>query len=283
MLRLIRISLALAAILIVSGTVLTARLQSARFEEGGLSFDYPQGWKLSNSSTEQFQHLMLTREGNSAAIIVIAYRRPVCTSEQLAAARKEFTEPLVKAALKKLEANNARVAREEMKLMVGQEEAEGIRLSTLRGDEPLTQDLYSLASGHRLVNLVYIRTDKDSAQSDPAWESIRRSLKAAFPSFDSSDSSEIVKGMVLNGRAVSLPQPAYPLIAKSDRVTGVVTVQITLDENGGVIKADAIDGPSLLRNAAVKAALRAKFTPTTLNCRPVKVTGTITYNFSLNN
>lgn len=90
-----------------------------------------------------------------------------------------------------------------------------------------------------------------------------------------------ISGGVLNGRAISLPKPQYPAVAKAARQTGTVTVQVTIDENGSVISARAVGGPPLLQAAAVQAAYGARFSPTKLSGQPVKVTGVITYNFQL--
>lgn len=88
-----------------------------------------------------------------------------------------------------------------------------------------------------------------------------------------------VSGGVLNGKATSLPKPAYPAAARAVRAAGAVTVQVTIDENGRVISANATGGHPLLRAAAEGAARGARFSPTMLSGQPVKVTGIITYNF----
>ena len=85
----------------------------------------------------------------------------------------------------------------------------------------------------------------------------------------------------LNGKAVSLPKPAYPAEAKRLKVSGPVTVRVVVDENGNVTSAKAIDGPAPLREPVEAAARNAKFAPTTENGITVKVTGTLTYNFEL--
>ena len=90
-----------------------------------------------------------------------------------------------------------------------------------------------------------------------------------------------ISGGVLNGTATNLPYPVYPDAAKRLRVSGVVVVAVVVDETGKVIAADATSGPSALRDAALQAALRARFTPTKLSGQPVKVSGTINYKFSL--
>jgi protein TonB len=88
-----------------------------------------------------------------------------------------------------------------------------------------------------------------------------------------------ISGGVLNGKAVSLPKPAYPPAAKAVRAAGSVSVQVLIDENGNVISASAVSGHPLLRAAAAGAARGAKFSPTKLSGQAVKVSGVITYNF----
>jgi protein TonB len=88
-----------------------------------------------------------------------------------------------------------------------------------------------------------------------------------------------ISGGVLNGKAISLPKPAYPAIARQAHASGTVVVQVTIDENGNVISAAAVSGHPLLRGVAVQAARGARFSPTKLSGQPVKVTGVITYNF----
>lgn len=88
-----------------------------------------------------------------------------------------------------------------------------------------------------------------------------------------------ISGGVLNGKAISLPAPDYPAIAKQAKATGTVVVQVTIDENGSVIIAHATSGHPLLQGSAVAAARQAKFSPTLLMGEPVKVTGVIVYNF----
>ena len=88
-----------------------------------------------------------------------------------------------------------------------------------------------------------------------------------------------ISGGVLNGKAISLPKPAYPAIAKAAHASGTVVVQVLIDENGNVVSANAVSGHPLLIQAATSAARSAKFSPTKLSGQPVKVTGVIQYNF----
>ena len=90
-----------------------------------------------------------------------------------------------------------------------------------------------------------------------------------------------ISGGVLNGTALSLPQPVYPEPAKRMRTAGLVSVEVILDETGKVVSATATSGPTILREAAVQAALKARFSPTKLSGQPVKVSGVINYKFAL--
>jgi TonB family protein len=94
-----------------------------------------------------------------------------------------------------------------------------------------------------------------------------------------STASKTISGGVLNDKAISLPKPSYPPIARAAKASGTVVVAVTVDENGDVISAHAVSGHPLLQAGAVAAARSAKFSPTKLSGQPVRVTGIITYNF----
>jgi TonB family protein len=90
-----------------------------------------------------------------------------------------------------------------------------------------------------------------------------------------------VSGGVLNGTALKLPAPVYPETAKRLKISGVVSIAVVVDEIGKVIAAEATSGPVSLRESALQAALRARFSPTKLSGQPVKVSGVINYRFTL--
>lgn len=93
------------------------------------------------------------------------------------------------------------------------------------------------------------------------------------------DSRSPISGGVLNAKAVSMPAPSYPNIARAAHASGEVTVQVMVDEEGNVVAAHAVSGHPLLQAAAVTAARQASFRPTKLNGEPVKVSGALVYNF----
>jgi TonB family protein len=86
---------------------------------------------------------------------------------------------------------------------------------------------------------------------------------------------------ILNGRALDLPKPPYPPMARIMKLSGTVNVQVVIDEDGKVVSARALEGPPILKQASERAAFQARFSPTILGGQRVKVSGVITYNFVL--
>jgi len=105
--------------------------------------------------------------------------------------------------------------------------------------------------------------------------------KAPEPAVAKPPTTQRVASIVLTSKAVSLPQPPYPLMAKQIHLQGPVSVQILVSEEGKVLSAQVVSGNPMLSTAAKEAAMRARFTPTILNGQPVKIQGVITYNFVL--
>jgi TonB family protein len=89
-----------------------------------------------------------------------------------------------------------------------------------------------------------------------------------------------ISGGVLNGKAISLPKPVFPPLARQAHASGTVVVQVLVDENGNVVSAKAISGHPPLQSAAVVAARQAKFAPTKLSGKSVKVSGVLQYTFT---
>lgn len=93
------------------------------------------------------------------------------------------------------------------------------------------------------------------------------------------NSGDLITDGVEAGRALELPKPVYPAIARRAHASGEVQVQVLIDTDGTVIAASAVSGHPLLQAASVAAARGARFAPTMYNGEPVKVTGVITYQF----
>jgi len=81
--------------------------------------------------------------------------------------------------------------------------------------------------------------------------------------------------------ATKQTQPTYPPAARSMRTSGVVTVKVTVDEEGKVAEVDSASGPSLLQGAAKDAIKSWRFRPFMRDGQPVKAIGFVSFNFSL--
>lgn len=86
---------------------------------------------------------------------------------------------------------------------------------------------------------------------------------------------------IVNGKALKLGRPAYPIEAKRAGANGAVVIKISIDEQGDPVEAKPICGHSLLRETSKEAALNSKFKPTLKDSNPVKVKGYIIYRYVL--
>jgi hypothetical protein len=102
---------------------------------------------------------------------------------------------------------------------------------------------------------------------------IGEAFKRAVNSEEAKKSSgpRIVKGGVMNGRAISLAKPF------NSGAKGIANVQVLIDEQGRVTKAGVQQGHPLLFKNSREAACESKFSPTLIGGKPVRVTGVITY------
>jgi tetratricopeptide (TPR) repeat protein len=141
-----------------------------------------------------------------------------------------------------------------------------IRDNTLKPD-----DEKLLRTAERFRCLYYQSDQRDKLK---AFDEKR---KAIYKSVNPDASVDVV-----NGKAVSLPMPTYPSEARAVRATGIIIIKVTIDENGQVIIAeDMCGGNSSLVKAATLAAYGARFRQTIVAGQPVKVTGAITYKFTM--
>jgi TonB family protein len=113
-------------------------------------------------------------------------------------------------------------------------------------------------------------------------ESLRsRAYAIRYPADGPRDHRQYVPGFVLQGEAILRVVPSYPRAALLSRLAGAVVVEVLISQAGVVESAKVVCGPDLLAEAARKAAEGWRFKPTLLRGRPLKVIGTITFNFAL--
>jgi tetratricopeptide (TPR) repeat protein len=124
--------------------------------------------------------------------------------------------------------------------------------------------------------LCFLYESRSYEKAQKAEQELNEKRRAAFKR----KGGRIAEGSgVLNGKAISLAQPAYPVEARREHIRGVVRIHILLDEKGKVIQADFVCGPSVFASAALAAAYQSRFSSTKLSGMPVQVNGVILYNF----
>ena len=250
------------------------------FAAENISFDYPAGYSVTEESNPEAQQFVIKRKGSSVQLTIVVMQRLVLRNE-LPAAIDKFTEPLVKNVAATLGAGKNSPERTSFQTQIGTKQAEGIRLRSTRRTGEVIWVRWSL----RLIGLAFVRSVADESVASALWQTVSSSLRvqapivAAMAAGTEPNEKEKVEGGVLNGKALTLPHPAYPPLARAAHVSGTVTVQVLIDEQGNVSAAHAVDGHPLLQSVCVAAAREARFSPTLLEGEPVRVTGVIKYNF----
>jgi protein TonB len=76
--------------------------------------------------------------------------------------------------------------------------------------------------------------------------------------------------------------PAYPDLARRQRVSGIVSLAVTIGPDGKVVSVQALSGPELLRGPAIEAVKQWVYSPMTMNGRAVEAEKQIDLNFTMN-
>jgi periplasmic protein TonB len=86
---------------------------------------------------------------------------------------------------------------------------------------------------------------------------------------------------VLQGKAVVRRTPDYPPLARQIHLSGSVSIEVMVAPDGRVEAVRGVSGHPMLMTAALEAARGWRFEPTLLNGTPVRVTGVIVFNFTM--
>lgn len=124
-------------------------------------------------------------------------------------------------------------------------------------------------------------TNYNKSQENLSKEKFDRAFYAIFPKEKlQSIAVNVDNGSVENGKAISLPRPEYPALAKANKIFGNAIVRILIDEEGNITSAKMFCGHSLFRESVENAARNSKFSVTRIDGKPIKVPGTIRYRFA---
>jgi len=85
----------------------------------------------------------------------------------------------------------------------------------------------------------------------------------------------------LHDKATQRVSPTYPPVARTARVSGVVTVYLLVNEKGAVESVKSASGPAQLQQSATDAARRWRFRPTLIDGQAVRVSGYLSFSFTL--
>jgi protein TonB len=86
---------------------------------------------------------------------------------------------------------------------------------------------------------------------------------------------------VAGGLLVQKTAPSYPQIAKEARVSGTVVIQATISKTGLIENLRVVNGPTMLRQAALDAVKTWRYRPYLLDGEPVEVETTVNVAFTL--
>src|ERR1051326_8657270 len=148
-------------ILIFSLPIAAQTAATRHFALDGVAFDYPAELTLTDRSTPQAQHLTITRPATSVLIMVIAYRDPIVSRDQLVAATKEITEPYINSLIEKLGTRKSPAKRDSVCGTIGDTSLGGIEVRGEMNGAPVTADIFAFPKGRRFTNLIYIRKDAE--------------------------------------------------------------------------------------------------------------------------
>ncbi|MGB6877877.1 MAG: TonB family protein [Candidatus Acidiferrales bacterium] len=88
-------------------------------------------------------------------------------------------------------------------------------------------------------------------------------------------------GQVTAPRLIHGVQPSYPSLATSNHIEGDVQIEAVIDQTGKVTSTKVISGPSLLRGAAMDAVRQQRYSPATLDGKPITMQYRVTIRFRL--
>jgi hypothetical protein len=270
----------LPALFLLLVCVLGAAAQPASktLTEKTFSFDYPADWRLLDKSSPGVQQYNLMPPTGNVLIMLISFDTLVPGYDDFTRARENTAQKLADRLYVRLnQTGNAKL--EDVCTELRYFTLPGRKITGFYDNNPSTAEIYYFALNEKFFNLIYLRDDKDSAQTDAAWKMLLKSF--SFKKFNEKKPDytiDIGSEVVLNGRAKKLAVPLYPreALPSFGRVPDV-KVRIVIDESGKVIKAKASNVTGTMASYAENAALDSKFEPSIVCGKPSRSNGIIIY------
>ena len=91
----------------------------------------------------------------------------------------------------------------------------------------------------------------------------------------------VISSGVATGMLIRKTEPVYPAIAKAARVSGTVVLHAMISKTGTITDLQVVNGPAMLRSAALDAVRTWRYKPYQLNNEPTEVETTVNVIFTL--
>jgi len=145
------------------------------FSKDGLSFSYPVGWSVEDSSNDDLQQLTLTNPRSEAQFRLFVHRGRI-SEDKLAQAKKSLIDPYLASTFKQFADIGGKPTRTDASLDIGSTKAEGVIIRAML-DEPGAAEIYWALMNQRVVVLTLFGPDKALKKAAPVWDQLRSSLQ----------------------------------------------------------------------------------------------------------
>ena len=165
------------AVVFLAGIVALAQTASGgkSFNANGVSFNYPDGWTITDDSNSDAQQVTLARPKNDVQIRVFVHKGRI-TPEKFPDAKKAFIDPYIASTVKQFVAMGAKPEQSADATEIAGLKAEGVKVAANLG-EPGAAKIYWALVGQRVVILTIFGPDREIKEFAPAWDMIRSSLQ----------------------------------------------------------------------------------------------------------
>lgn len=150
------------------------------YNKGGLSFNYPADWTLTEDTGNDAQQFTLAKENSDVQIRIFVHTGRI-SPEKLPDAKKAFIDPYIAATAKQFVQMGATPEQSPDVTEIGGVKADGVKLAASLGGEAGAARIYWALVGQRVAVLTVFGPDKQTKQLAPAWDLVRNSLQVFDP------------------------------------------------------------------------------------------------------
>jgi hypothetical protein len=162
----------------------TPPADSKQIVKDGVSFYYPNGWTLQDTSNEDAQQFSLGRADSDVQMRLFVYRTPVNTVEKVAEARKVLVDPYIASTVKQFQQMGANPQKSPATVDIGALKSEGVKIAASLDGVPGAAEIHWGVLGNRLVVFTIFGPDQAIKKAAPAWDALRNTLAVEGPKVD---------------------------------------------------------------------------------------------------